>query len=380
MRAGITHRLRRGASAVTVAMSMTLLFAFSALVVDIGYARVIQVQIQSATDAGALAAVRALDQRSTGVSRARAAAVELARLNLADGAAVTVSPNNTNVSGGGVVTGVWNRGAFTPSTDSSVVNAVYVTASLLRPASGLTAVALGSRNEAVRARSIAVQGMRLGASEVPWYLPFGIPKCVMQSWSGTKLASMTFVLNPATADNVGWAILGGSVSTSALRGVLDAAVPCVNDWYATGMVSHSCPTVRISDVVSLGNGADQSALQELATLMTQGVPWDSTVWGALPARGSSSAIPVSSYGKTMVGPLPVFDGGSGYCAGNEPWNGTAAVTGFVWAAIYDVRTTGAVENRNVWVKIDPVSYRDIATAWGGPDYGVTWRAPPALVQ
>jgi Flp pilus assembly protein TadG len=369
---------RRGASAVAVALSMTLLFGFAALVADIGYARVVRAELRAATDAGALAGVRALNQRDNGIFDAGAAAVEVTGLNAADGAAVAVAVTDTENDG--VVVGVWSEGVFTPSTDAKVVNAVSVTATERTAASGLGSAAFGSETR-IRARSIAKQGGRLGAAEVPFYLPFGLPACQMEAWPKETLVDMTFALNPATVDNVGWAILNGNVSTSALRSHLATMIPCMHDWYDLGKVTRAaCGTIEIGDPIYLTNGDHHPVLSDLADLVPGGVDWDAEVWGPLPARNSKSTLTASNYGKTVAGPIPIFDGGAGYCNGAEAWNGQAVVTGFVWAAIYDIRTSGSSADRNIWLRIDPLSYRDIGVWHGGPDYGLVYRGPAVVVK
>ena len=70
---------RRGGSVNTVvALSMMALCGFAALVVDIGYMRMVRQQLQVATDTAGIAAVRHLTGTDFGMERARGAVVELA--------------------------------------------------------------------------------------------------------------------------------------------------------------------------------------------------------------------------------------------------------------------------------------------------------------
>ena len=358
-----------GGTTVALALTLTLMLGFAALVIDISYERMVRAELEAAADAGALAGARALNQNSVSLTASRDAAIEVAGLNYAAGSAVTVSSNPSNSPSGGVVTGIWNGSSFSASTDTRVVNAVSVLTYPRAYSSGLSSAAFGLSPRSVHGRSVAVQGQRHGASRVPYYLPFALPKCEMLRWTGSQLVAKTWVLNPATADNVGWASLGNVVSAAGLISQLRALVPCMHAWRDTGTVSTACSSIRISDTVALNNGDQASVLRELATLVPNGLNWDSTVWGALPPRNSSSALTAAQYGKTLAGPMPIFDGGNGYCSGSEPWNKTYAVTGFVWAAIYDVRTSGSASNRNIWLKVDPLTYRDIGRWYGGPEIG-----------
>jgi Flp pilus assembly protein TadG len=376
----VRARAKGGSAALVLLVVLTVLFAVAALAVDLGYAHLVQAQLQVGADSAALAGVRALNRTTRGMVNARAAAVELAGLNDAGGAAVHVDPNTANAAGGDVVLGMWNGTTFTPSSDPTKVDSVSVTVRVDTPASALAQLAYGQDTVPVSTRSIAVQGIRLGASEVPYYLPFALPKCLMENWSKTALAQMTFVLNPATADNVGWALLSGSPSTSSLTAHITAMLPCMTAWFQTGDITGSCESASLGATAYLGNGDMQSALRTLADSFSQGVPWESTVWGALPARHSGSGVSTTNYGKMLAGPLPIFDGGSGYCSGSDSWTGNARVTGFVWAAIYDVKHSGSAADRNVWLKIDPITYRDIGVWYGGPDYGLTYVGPAVVVR
>ena len=97
---------RRGASAIVIAISAGVMFAFVGLVVDFGIARLVQSQLQAATDVAAVAGARRLDGSAAGVAAARATAVDVAAANYALNDPVQVDPNADNDPDGDVVLGV----------------------------------------------------------------------------------------------------------------------------------------------------------------------------------------------------------------------------------------------------------------------------------
>ncbi|NOY25602.1 MAG: hypothetical protein GXP62_06985 [Oligoflexia bacterium] len=88
------------------------------------------------------------------------------------------------------------------------------------------------------------------------------------------------------------------------------------------------------------------------------------------------------YGKTLEGPIIVFDGGSDYCEGSGgQFNGYEPVIGFAWAVIYDVRTEGSASEKNIRVKIDTEAEEAFGLVGGGTLYaGVTHATPGVIVR
>ena len=376
-------RERRGAVAILVALALVVLLGFIALTVDLGYARLVGAQLQAGADAAALAGASRLDLRSSGLVNARAAAVEVGALNQANGVALALDANPGNEADGPVVLGVWSEdGTFTPNTDPTKVNAVQIIArdDTLTP---LFSRAAFQRDElGAAALSIARRGLKLGAGQVPYYLPFGLADCLFDTWSRDELQDMTFVLNPDGADSTGWVGVGTRPTASWISEQLDLASVCMHEWVETGEVSSDCSAASVGDSVTLDNGEVAAGLQDLAdTIASEGVPWDPSVWGALPARHPGSALSTADYGKVLLGPLPVFDGDPSYCAASGgKWTGDRPLVGFVWAALYDVKTKGAAGTKNVWLRIDVKHIYDVGDWWGGPDWGVVVTGPPVVVQ
>lgn len=71
---------RRGNVAIT-ALSLSGLLGFSALAIDLGYVRVVNIQLQTALEAGVLGGTAYLDGTVDGANLAHSKAIELAGLN-----------------------------------------------------------------------------------------------------------------------------------------------------------------------------------------------------------------------------------------------------------------------------------------------------------
>jgi hypothetical protein len=78
--------------------------------------------------------------------------------------------------------------------------------------------------------------------------------------------------------------------------------------------------------------------------------WNTSAWGTIPARSSNSAVTAARYGHIISGPMVVFQDTS-YCSsgGSGPLNGVKPISGFVYAAIYDVVATGGSKNVKIFV-------------------------------
>jgi len=367
---------------IIAAVSFGVLCAFSALVIDLGYVGLVEAQLQTATDAGALAGARLLNGTAEGMVNARAAAVLLADSNDANGTAVDVDPNMTNDPAGGVVLGVWDGAAFGASTVPADVNAVLVRSSRgdLRPF--FSKVAFGTTRLGAGVHSIAVAGPLTGASEVPWYLPFSLPECLWETWDDNTLQDMTFVLNPPGTDNTGWTAIGDNPTASWIRDFFASISGCMKSWATDGTVPGSCALASTSDQANHTNGEIDSGLQYIAkNIGSEGIPWDSSLWGTLPAQQPNSSIKASDYGMVYAGPIPVFQSGSEYCSGSGgSWTTTEPIAFFVWAVIYDVVNTGGASSKTVYMRLDLDTVYNVGDWGGGDDHGVLSETPAALVQ
>lgn len=378
-------RGERGSAIVIAAVSFLVLCGFAALVIDLGYVGVVESQLQTSTDAAAMGAARLLDGSATGYRPARSAAVELAGVNPSDGAAVLRDRNDANAAVGDVVLGIWDGAAFTPDdSDPAVVNAVLVRTENQDLVPFFARIAFGRGSLGCAVESVAAAPPPAQAAAVPWCLPFGLPDCLWDSYTPVELQDMVFVLRPAGADNTGWAAVNGSPNASWVRDFIQTISPCMQEWAATGEVDEPCADASVDDPVDLHNGELQAAQNYMASQIGElGIPWDSELWGELPAQDPDSLVQASEYGHTHVGPIPVFDSGEGCCTeGGGSWTETSTATGFAWAVIYDiVKGTGAAEHP-VHLRIDLDSYDNIGD-WPSTsvvDHGVQADTPVRMVQ
>ena len=107
---------RRGASAITVALSLTAILGAGAVVIDLGYQRVVGHQLQAGVDAAAIAAAAHLGD---GASSARQAARVVAALNQAGADPITLTDSNIQL-------GTWNEDTSTFTVNASSFSAVRV--------------------------------------------------------------------------------------------------------------------------------------------------------------------------------------------------------------------------------------------------------------
>ena len=373
---------RRGGVAIFVALVLVVLLAFVALVVDLGYVSVVHAQLQAGADAAALAGAARLDGTARGLVEAQETALGVGLSNEANGEPLDLQSNVDNLPDGGIVLGHWDADAeaFTPSMNPAEVDAVQVQVSTNDLAALFAQVAFGRDRLSAAARAIAWAGGSQGAGKVPYYLPFGLPSCFWDEHSSEELMDMEFVLSPAGADNTGWATLGAWPNAADLVNHLAALLPCIHEYHNTGTVSDACMQGNASDPTSLGSGVAASALSALADAVEQGVPWNPGVWGDLPAQHNKSAIDPGLFGNVLEGPLPVFAAGPDYCGSGGSWNETAPTLGFVWGAIYDVRTMGSAASKNIWLRIDMSTLRTVGTGGGGGNYGITAPSPAVVVR
>lgn len=354
-------RTRNGNVAVTVSISSAVLLSLAALVVDLGYARVVDAQLQNAADAAAHAGTARLDRTEAGLTAARELAVQVAGMHVAGGAPVVLQTAD-------VITGVWDytAGTFTQSADPLQVNAVRVSAKRNALSLFFAPAAVGTDTLDLAANS-HMTSIQSGASAVDCYLPLALPSCIIDKYTVEGLNDITLQLNPATGDNVGYARANGAVNASFVR---DQAYSCT----AAG-------TARVGDTMTLGNGELVSALDSVkdAVVASQTL-WSTERWGTQPSRLTRSSIPAASYGRTWEGAVIVFDGGPEYCTGGGSWNGSTTIEGFVWGAVYDVQNQGSVHERVLRMRLDTQDEHDAGVDGGGPDYGVQDFSPPRMVS
>ncbi|MCB9793576.1 MAG: Tad domain-containing protein [Alphaproteobacteria bacterium] len=360
------RRARRGGNySLIFALSFFVLLGFSALVVDIGYQRASSVQLQNIVDATVLGAANLLDYSDEGVVAARAAAIEIASANVVDGEPLELDPNELNDPEGEIVFGVWDGASFTASDDAGEVNALQVNKHLPLD-TRISLLTFGVRSINVNATSTAVLPDAEGAGAVDCMIPLALADCMLDLYTEEELQQIDLALNPAGIDNVGWARPQASPNASWLRGQIE-------DCEGEGEIA-------VGQSLGLQNGVVSSAMSSLASAINgSDESWDTVNWGAQPSQANRSAV--SNYGNVFSGPIALFDGGSEYCeGGGGSFNGFETITGFVWASVYDVVTSGPAAGKNVSVRLDFSVDHTFGTEGGGTNAGVVYVPPATLVQ
>lgn len=362
-------RGKRAGNAAYAVLSMLTLLGFGALTVDIGYSRMVQAQLQAATDAAAHGAVAYLvPGDATAMNNAKTKAVAIAAANQANGAAVSITT-------GDVITGVWDGAVFSPSSDPDDVNAIRVQASTNNIAPILGWAAFGVATLSASSQSVAAMGSDGPAGEVDCILPIAIPDCWFDgTHSDSEIMSMTFQFNPAGSDNVAWAVPEeyGSSSASNMRELLE---DCGD---AGG--------VRIGDTLDLNNGMINSVFSDVVNMLrNSSEEWDATAWGAQPAQDANSELTGSGeWGNVVSGPVMVFDNPSYSCpsTGGEAFNENGQpIVGFAWGVIYDATDSGGAAGRNLKMMIDMNLVHEVGTDDGGTiETGVVYSQVEMIVR
>jgi hypothetical protein len=264
------------------------------------------------------------------------------------------------------VIGTWADGTFTPNTSPTTANAVRVHASVSGIDTFFAKIAFGTGSMTAGADSTA-KALSGNAGGVSCYLPVAMPLCELEAFGKTGLQSRVLKLNPPGVDNVAWVRPNANPSAAWLKSQLTSCT-------AAG-------STTIADTAYLQNGVDTSVGTQLAsTISSSSTRWKSS-WGTMPARQSGSAISATNYGKTLEGPMIIFDGGPSFCTssgGNFTKN--YPTVGYVWGAIYDLKTSGAAATRNMYIHADTTTLHALGTQAGGVDAGVTVTASGSLVE
>lgn len=363
-------RSRKGNLVIGLAIALTTVMAVGALVVDLGYARVVHAQLQDGADAAAHGGVAYLDGTEEGLDAARQAAVALAAMNVAAGNPIRLDANDQNAADGDVVIGFWDWevSEFVPSLDPDDADAVLVRARDADVATFFGSVAFGSGGLAASADSIAVMPPPTPAGAVECYIPLAVPDCMFDDYPGQTIIDVDMVLNPDNMDNVGWALMGEDpTSARALRDQID-------DCGSSGEVT-------TSDIVDLNNGELTNVLRTLGdAVLDSDTTWDSEIYGEMGDPYSKSYVTnFGGWGNTFEGPIIVFDGGDD--CDEVKFNQEAEVTGFVWAAVYDVRSSGPAADKNIKVRLNTAEEFDYGTGGGGElETGLVYQPPPMIVR
>jgi Flp pilus assembly protein TadG len=354
---------RQGSIAVIAGVSFTLLVGLAAVSVDLGRARVIKTNLQYIADAAAHAAVSPLDGTSDGIATANTVINGVVSQTQVYGITPTVDQ---------VETGYYETSTgWHSTTDPAQVKAVKVTLSaqvsyvaLSRAAFGTTMLTPRAMGGAGKEQFISETSAENPAGEVECYIPIAIPSCVIDTMMANNTPSVTGTWQPSTSNNVAWADDNGNPNASTLNAQINA-------------LSGGCSggaTMEVGGNVYLNNGMITSVAQTIGSFLNTKATekWNTSEWGTIPARSSNSAVTAARYGHIISGPMVVFQD-TNYCSGggSGPLNGTKQITGFVYAAVYDVVAQGGNKNVKIYIA-NPENFTgdEVADFMGGDNGAV----------
>jgi len=353
---------RRGSIAVLFAVSLVVLLGFGALVVDVGYMRIVEAQLKNAADASSHAATQLLDGTDEGVEAARSVAMELARRNKANGKSVSLDANTAGLTDGGLVLGEYDFEAqdFYPDGEVEDLNSARVSVDDSAVQAAFSSLAFG--REGLRAEAVTTSARPVGggAGGVECFLPLAVPSCTFDEHPEGEWNTIEFHFSSANDDNLGWGYIGEHPNAS---NVGDQLADCQDHGEVT-----------VDDIVHLNNGVITSALKSLTSLVsTSPTSWDADLWGPMPEQDDASDV--SNYGGTWERPLIIFDADD--CS-NLGFTHSETITGFAWGVVYDVSWKGS--DKMVKMRIETMEERDIGTQGGGEDFGVVASSAAVFVK
>lgn len=347
-------RRRRGqrGNAVVVVLPFGVLLGFSALALDVGLIRVVDVQLQAALDAATLSAVSELDGTEASITRAYDTAKTIASLNY-------VLQRPLSLDAGDVVVGAYDRAldTFDPydtGDDPALVNAVRIHHALPPIAAVLSGVTFGVSAHSRASRSMSVRDLASGpASSARCSLPLAIPTCHLNGLApGTNPPSLTFTFNPTPTDSIAWGDPRGNPSSNAIRDrLLD---PCSVE-------------IEVGDAMYVNEGVHNSANHLLVDILNGDAPgrtpWDTALYGSIPLqRIPESDVNPSDYGHVFEGPVALVDAGPDCSA--VSFTGSLPVVQIAWASIHDV--SDSANPKFLRIQLDVVNPHEI---WGEGEPG-----------
>lgn len=192
---------------------------------------------------------------------------------------------------------------------------------------------------------------------------------------GTNPHVFKFTFSPTPTDAISWGDPDGNPNSSDVRDQL------------LGQCNHD--PIEVGDPMYVNEGNHTTAIATIAAILNDTTavapkPWSTTLYGPMPLRDGThanlptkSSVTASHWGNTLQGVVALVDGGTD-CS-HVTFTHSMPITGFAWAVLYDVRSTGS--DKNVWMQLDLVNEHDI---WGDVDDDATGTTtisadPPSMV-
>ena len=348
--------------AVVLAVGITALIGFAAIVVDIGALYHVEAPFQIACDATALSGASHIDGTEIGLERATEAALATGTLNKVSGEAIPAGDLHFTF-------GIWDptTAQFTASTDTEAINALKVDSEPHSVNTPLAGAAWGMGLKQVFASSIAIRPPAEPATGVDCFLPIAIPLCRFEAIeAGGHPWIMASQLANDSNDSIAWAHPDGA-STANVIDALSAA----------GSGECPAPGLEIGDPVPMTNGVQSATLISIHQLLHHSEdPWDNSLWGTKPAADEHSDL-IPNYGSAGIiqGPIAVFDESTVGC-GAVKFNQTEP---FVWGVLFDVYS-GPGQHKGAQIYIDMEHDFETPGSGGGGTGNVKARPPGQLVN
>lgn len=367
---------RRGGILVIVALSLTVLAAFAALVFDLGYLHAETTRLQMAADAAAQAAARDLDGTEDGLEAARSTAVAVASLSTIAGAPLVLDSGDISFGRYDADDG------FRDETDAASVNALKISTRAELPLF-FGALAFGDTGDAVASRSAFVSTSEAtGASAVDCWLPPVVPLCAIDDEVQDRVFDAGMYATQSGADR------GEAIQQAWLV-------------FSNKYFSHSAADCEAAGAVEIGDKVElfpyfmgTHGVNAVRYMGSSGTRWDEDLWGEAPDKLPRSHLKTATVERTLEGPGLVVDG-TGLCTQTGSFTQIKAqVVGFIWVALYDSNSgqgspmcgLGSASERaacgRMRFRVDVTGRYDYGTDGDGPDYGVVERgdlrflAPP----
>jgi hypothetical protein len=344
-------RTKKRGNAVVVILPFGVLLGFSALALDVGLIRVVDVELQTALDSASLSGVSELDGTDAGIARAEATAITIASLNEVLTQPVVLTAADVHVGAYDRLLDTFDE--YDPGEDPLLVNAVRIDHALPPIAAVLSGLPFGIAQHSRDSRSMSVRELNAGpATTARCSLPLAIPDCHLAGLPpGDNPPPLTFTFNPTPTDSIAWGDPRANPNSNDIRDRL--INPC-------------SVSVEVGDPMFVNEGVHNSAVQTMKDILNGDAPgrdtWDSGLYGTIEPPFSGSTVDPTDYGHTYEGPVALVDAGPNCSA--VSFTGSLPVTQIAWAVVFDVSDSGG--NKFLRIKLDVVNPHDV---WGETDPG-----------
>ena len=331
-------------SAVLLALGFLIfLLAMGGIAIDLAYQMTATGELQRSMEAAALAGAGKLGFNDTVFPNVRAAAVQYAGLNPYHNAAanpINLDPNTSNAPNGNVVLGIWNAGAFTPSLDGTVVNAVRCQWSTNVQTSFLRV--LGFQTLPLSAQAIAIANPPANPPPTGCMFPIGLSSCFFGGNTSLGCGAMVSFISSSDNSAVGanssaWISMlptcatanGGACSNNVNTPSTSAAIDA-----AAGVGGATCPTSTLQAGTSQVASTNGMAAAVYNNHLIPDFIQKYNASGTVTVMGADGVTP-SYVGKGWQVYVPVIQTPGGCPPGAI--NGDLSVVGFTRFVITQVR-------------------------------------------